>query len=96
MNPKMYAASTREPWNKGKLVSQKAPLKLKDIWAIRVRLQLSNDIRNLALFNLAIDSKLGDLHWLRPDGIWNTHHAENKGIVNLPAHKEPESCSSGK
>ena len=45
-------------WNKGKLVGQKAPLKLKDIWAIRVRLQLSNRVRDLALFDLAIDSKL--------------------------------------
>jgi hypothetical protein len=48
----------REPWNKGKLVGQKAPLKLKEIWAIRVRLQLANRRRELALFNLAIDSKL--------------------------------------
>lgn len=48
----------RDPWNKGKLVGQKAPLKLKEIWAIRVRLQLSGRIRDLALFNLAIDSKL--------------------------------------
>ena len=46
------------PWNKGKLTGQKAPLKLKDIWAIRVRLQLSDNKRDLALFNLAIDSKL--------------------------------------
>ena len=50
--------SHREPWNKGKLVGQKAPLKLKDIWAIRVRLQISDRARDLALFNLAIDSKL--------------------------------------
>jgi len=48
----------REPWNKGKLVGQKAPLKLKEIWAIRARLQLANRRRELALFNLAIDSKL--------------------------------------
>src|SRR5579859_3135645 len=48
----------REPWNKGKLVGQKAPLKLKDTWAIRVRLQLSGHTRDLVLFNLAIDSKL--------------------------------------
>jgi integrase len=48
----------REAWNKGKLVGQKAPLRLKDIWAIRVRLQLSNQTRDLALFDLAIDSKL--------------------------------------
>ncbi len=47
-----------QPWNKGKLVGQKAPLRVRDIWAIRVRLQLAEKTRNLALFNLAIDSKL--------------------------------------
>jgi hypothetical protein len=36
------ATTVREPWNKGKLVGQKAPLKLKEIWAIRVRLQLAS------------------------------------------------------
>ena len=46
------------PWNKGKLLGQKPPLKLKEIWAIRVRLQLARQARELALFNLAIDSKL--------------------------------------
>ncbi|MBN6742726.1 tyrosine-type recombinase/integrase [Acidithiobacillus sp. MC6.1] len=46
-----------EPWNKGKLTGQKPPLKLKEIWAIRIRLQLGNRTRGLALFNLAIDSK---------------------------------------
>ncbi|WP_456236716.1 hypothetical protein [Aidingimonas lacisalsi] len=46
------------PWNKGKLVGQKAPLRLRDIWAIRIRLQLAKKTRDLALFNLAIDSKL--------------------------------------
>ena len=46
------------PWNKGKLIGQKPPLKLKEIWGIRIRLQISNDIRQLALFNLAVDSKL--------------------------------------
>ncbi len=51
-------ASVREPWNKGKLVGQKAPFKLKEIWAIRVRLELASRRRELALFNLAIDSKL--------------------------------------
>ena len=55
----METIHKREAWNKGRLVGQKPPLKPKDIWAIRVRLQLSNDIRNLALFNLAIVSKLG-------------------------------------
>ena len=46
------------PWNKGKLLGQKPPLKLKEIWAIRIRLQLEHRARELALFNLAIDSKL--------------------------------------
>ena len=48
----------REAWNKGKLVGQKPPLKPKDIWAIRIHLQRSHADRDLALFNLAIDSKL--------------------------------------
>ena len=46
------------PWNKGKLLGQKPPLKLREIWAIRIRLQLNHRLRELALFNLAIDSKL--------------------------------------
>jgi integrase len=48
----------REPWNKGKIVGQKAPFKIKDIWALRVRLQMESRVRELALFNLGIDSKL--------------------------------------
>ena len=44
----------RAPWNKGKILG---PLKLKDIWALRVRLQIERRIRELALFNLGIDSK---------------------------------------
>src|SRR6187549_3175064 len=48
----------REPWNRGKIVGQKAPFKLKDIWALRVRLQMEGRVRELALFNLGIDSKL--------------------------------------
>ena len=51
--PKKYV-----PWNKGKLIGQKPPLKLKETWSIRTRLQIGNKIRDLALFNLAIDSKL--------------------------------------
>jgi hypothetical protein len=47
-----------EPWNKGRLVGQKLPLRLREIWRIRIRLQLSERCRDLALFNLAIDSKL--------------------------------------
>ena len=52
------ATCRRTAWNKGKLIGQKSPLKLKEIWAIRIRLQLECRTRELALFNLAIDSKL--------------------------------------
>jgi len=46
------------PWNKGKITGQKPPLRPKHVWAIRTRLQLAKRTRDLALFNLAIDSKL--------------------------------------
>jgi hypothetical protein len=58
MDQSTHVAMRKSPWNKGKLVGQKAPLKLKDIWVIRVRLRISHRTRELALFNLAIDSKL--------------------------------------
>lgn len=48
----------RRPWNKGKLVGQKSPLKPREVWAIRVRLQIADKKRDLALFNLSLDSKL--------------------------------------
>ena len=51
-------SSHRAPWNKGRLIGQKRPLKPKEVWAIRVRLQLEERRRDLALFNLALDSKL--------------------------------------
>src|SRR6476620_9511638 len=54
----METSCKRPAWNRGKLVGQKSPLKLREIWAIRFRLQLAEDVRKLALFDLAIDSKL--------------------------------------
>ena len=54
----METVKSHEPWNKGKLVGQKPPLKPKDIWAISIHLQRDQRIRDLALFNLAVDSKL--------------------------------------
>jgi integrase len=47
-----------QPWNKGKLIGPKPPLRPSQVWAIRTRLQMENRKRDLALFNLAIDSKL--------------------------------------
>ena len=48
----------RPAWNKGRLVGQKRPLMPKHVWAIRVRLEIAENHRDLALFNTAIDSKL--------------------------------------
>src|SRR5215470_10802958 len=61
----------RDPWNKGRLIGQKRPLKPKDVWSIRVRLQVERRARNLALFNLAIDIKLRgcDLVRLQVDNV---------------------------
>lgn len=50
--------SRHEPGNKGKLVGQKAPFKLNEIWAIRVRLQVEHRVRELFMFDLGLDSKL--------------------------------------
>src|SRR5580704_13136797 len=67
----MEAIMQNVPWNKGRLTGQKRPLKPKDVWAIRVRLQLEHRARDLALFNLAIDSKLRgcDLVRLEVDNV---------------------------
>ena len=48
----------RVAWNKGRIVGQKRPLLPKHVWAIRVRLELAGNVRDLALFNMAVDSKL--------------------------------------
>jgi integrase len=53
-----FLPARKRPWNKGRLTGQKPPLLPKHVWAIRTRLQLANKTRDLALFNLAIDSKL--------------------------------------
>ena len=58
MDTTTQSAGRAVPWNKGKLLGQKPPLKLKEIWAIRIRLQPDHRAGNSLLFNLAIDSKL--------------------------------------
>jgi len=85
-------AAHREPWNKGKIVGQKTPFKLKYIWALRVRLQMESRVRELALFNLGIDCKLRgcDLVSLKvrdirqglnsgPRETWNAEEAKRDG-----------------
>ena len=57
-NKPTIASNQRRPWNRGKLIGPKPPLQPRHVWAIRTRLQLAGRTRDLALFNLAIDSKL--------------------------------------
>ena len=51
-------AIRHRPWNKGKLTGAKPPLRPKHVWSIRTKLQIEGRVRDLAMFNLAIDSKL--------------------------------------
>jgi integrase len=84
-------ASRPAPWNKGKLVGQKAPLKLKHIWAIRVRLELADRARELALFNLAIDSKLRscDLVKLRVRDVCHGDRVAARAIIMQQKTQRP-------
>jgi site-specific recombinase XerC len=83
--------SPHQPWNKGKLVGQKAPLRVRDIWAIRIRLQLAEKTRDLALFNLAIDSKLRtcDLTKLRVRDIAHGEYVSSRAIVMQQKTQHP-------
>ena len=80
---KIIATYSCQPWNKGKLVGQKAPPRLRDIWAIRVRLQIAERTRDLALFDLAIDSKLRacDLTKLRVRNVAHGEHVSSRAMV---------------
>jgi hypothetical protein len=80
-------ATTREPWNKGKSVGQKTPFKLKEIWAIRVRLQMMGRCRYLALFNLAIDRKLQacDLMQLKVRDVCHDQTMASRALVPILA-----------
>jgi len=79
------------PWNKGKLVGQKSPLRLKEIWAIRIRLQLADRLRELALFNLAADSKLRscDLVKLRVGDVTRGDQVASRAIVMQQKTQRP-------
>jgi integrase len=59
----LLAASSRTPWNKGKLIGAKPPLRPKHVWAIRTRLMIKGQSRDLAMFNLAIDSSYAVAMW---------------------------------
>jgi integrase len=84
-------AAPSTPWNKGKLVGQKSPLRLHEIYGIRIRLQLAHRTRDLALFNLAVDSKLRacDLVRLRVQDISHGGQIQPRAIVMQQKTKRP-------
>jgi len=61
------------PWNKNRLIGPKPPFKLREIWGIRIRLQLATRVRDLALFNLAIDSNLRGCDLIKLK-VWDVAH----------------------
>jgi hypothetical protein len=73
----------RIPWNKGKLIGAKPPLSPKHVWSIRTKLQLERRVRDLALFNLAIDSKLWacDVVALKVEDVAPDGYAIARGTV---------------
>jgi len=75
--------SRRPPWNKGKLIGAKPPLRQGHVWSIRTRLQLERRPRDLALFNLAIDSKLRgcDVVAVRVDDVAPNGYALDRATV---------------
>ena len=80
-----------EPWNKGKLIGQKLPLNRQEIWSIRMRLQNIGNLRDLALFNLAIDSKLRacDLLSLRVSDVASGKEVQSRAIIRQKKTKRP-------
>jgi integrase len=91
MNEFRVPARVVHPWNKGKLLGQKAPLKVSEVWAIRVRLQLADRARDLALLDLAIDSKLRscDLVGLRVRDIFHGDHVAPRAVVMQRKTRRP-------
>lgn len=75
---------TRRPvWNKGRIVGQKRPLAPKHVWSVRVRLEMADNKRDLALFNTAIDSKLRgcDLVGLKVRDVFAAGHVKDRASV---------------
>ena len=79
------------PWNKGKIIGQKPALKLKEIWEIRIRLQIEKNIRELALFNTAIDSKLRgcDLVSLKVSDVMHGGNIVKRAVITQQKTKKP-------
>ena len=91
MESVLNASQRLVPWNKGKVVGQKLPLKLREVWAIRVRLEIEHRTRELALFNLGIDSKLRgcDLVQLRVSDVCHSRSAVGRATVMQQKTQRP-------
>ena len=81
----------REPWNKGKLIGAKPPLRTRHVWSIRTKLQIEGRTRDLAMFNLAIDSKLRgcDVVSLKAEDIAPHGHAVERATVRQKKTGQP-------
>jgi integrase len=86
-------APKRLPWNKGKLIGAKPPLRPKHVWSIRTKLQIEGRTRDLAMFNLAIDSKLGgcDVVALKVDDVAPSGYAVDRATVRQKKTGQPVS-----
>jgi len=81
----------RPAWHKGRIVGQKRPLLPKHVWAIRVRLEIAENIRDLALFNMAVDSKLRgcDLVRMKVAEIFSAGQMKERASVLQSKTKKP-------
>jgi integrase len=90
-NVSMTSPQKREPWNKGKLTGAKPPLRPKHVWSIRSKLESERRTRDLAMFKLAIDSKLRgcDLVTLRVEDIAPNGYAADRSTVRQRKTGQP-------
>jgi integrase len=81
----------REPWNKGRLIGQKPPLRPKHVWSIRTKLQMDERTRDLAMFNLAVDSKLRgcDIVALKVEDVAPSGYAVDRATVRQKKTGQP-------
>jgi len=87
--------ASRAPWNKGKLLGAKPPLRTKHVWAIRTKLQVEGRTRDLAMFNLAIDSKLRGCDVVSPASRSRMWIRVGSPLIALPSVKGKPDIPSG-